>query len=135
GRRPPARPRGGGGRRPRPDTRGPPAPGGPPPPGSGPWPPPRPPRPPAAPPAKPPKASPADPASRVMPAKKGGFDQLRNVQVLAGKHQGIYALPTHGNPTRTRALHPPLPKAPAHLGAARVSPPVRKALFDARRAR
>jgi transposase len=85
----------------------------------------------AAPPAKPPKASPADPASRVMPAKKGGFDQLRNVQVLAGKHQVIYAITTHDNPTGTGALHPLLGEGRANLDAAGIPEPIGKALFDA----
>ena len=47
----------------------------------------------------PPKANTTDPASRVMPLKKGGFDQLHNMQALAGKHQVIYAIGTHDNPT------------------------------------
>jgi transposase len=85
----------------------------------------------AAPPANPPKANTTDPASRVMPAKKGGFDQLHNVQVLAGKHQVIYAIATHDNPTDTGALHPLLERAQANLGAAGISQPIGTALFDA----
>jgi transposase len=85
----------------------------------------------AGPPAKPPKASPTDPASRVMPTKKGGFDQLHNAQVLAGKHQVIYAIATHGNPTDTGALHPLLDKGRANLGAAGIHEPIGTALFDA----
>jgi transposase len=85
----------------------------------------------AGPPAKPPKASPADPASRVMPTKKGGFDQLHNVQVLAGKHQVIYAIATHDSPTDTAALHPLLEQARANLDAAGIPGPIQKALFDA----
>jgi len=85
----------------------------------------------AAPPAKPPQANTTDPASRVMPTKKGGFDQLHNVQVLAGKHQVIYAIATHDNPTDTGALHPLLERARANLGAAGISQPIGKALFDA----
>ena len=85
----------------------------------------------AAPPAKPPKANTTDPASRVMPTKKGGFDQLHNVQVLAGKHQVIYAIATHDNPTDTGALHPLLGKARANLDAAGIHEPAGKALFDA----
>jgi transposase len=85
----------------------------------------------AAPPAKPPKASPADPASRVMPAKKGGFDQLHNVQALAGEHQVIYAIATHGNATDTGALHPLLTQARANLDTAGLPGPIGKALFDA----
>src|SRR5262245_58582073 len=85
----------------------------------------------AAPPAKPPKASPAGPASRVMPVKKGGFDQLHNVQVLAGRHQVIYAIATHDNPAGTAALHPLLTKARANLDPAGIHQPIGKALFDA----
>jgi transposase len=82
-------------------------------------------------PAKPPKANITDPASRVMPLKKGGFDQLYNVQVLAGKHQVICAIGTHDNPTDTAALHPLLAKARAGLDTAGVPGPIHKALFDA----
>jgi transposase len=85
----------------------------------------------AAEPAKPPKASTTDPASRVMPTKKGGFDQLRNVQVLAGKHQVIYAITTHDNPADTAALHPLLEKARANLDTAGLPGPIERALFDA----
>jgi transposase len=79
----------------------------------------------------PPKANTTDPASRVMPAKKGGFDQLHNVQILGGKHQVIYAIGAHGNPTDTGALHPLLDKGRANLNAAGIFDRIRKALFDA----
>jgi transposase len=82
-------------------------------------------------PAKPPKANTTDPASRVMPAKKGGFDQLHNVQVLAGRHQVIYAIAAHDNPTDTGALHPLLAKARANLDTAGIPSPIGTALFDA----
>ncbi len=82
-------------------------------------------------PAKPPKANTTDPASRVMPAKHGGFIQGHNVQALAGKHQVIYAIGTHDNPTDTGALHPLLTKARASLDAAGIGEPIGKALFDA----
>src|SRR5262249_25891261 len=85
----------------------------------------------AAPPAKPPKANTTDPASRVMPAKKGGFDQLHNVQILAGKHQVIYAIATHDNPADTAALHPLLERTRANLDTAGIHQPIGKALFDA----
>jgi transposase len=87
--------------------------------------------PPAAQPGKPPKASTTDPASGVMPAKKGGFGQLHNVQVLAGKHQVIYAIGTHGSPTDRGALHPLLQAGRANLDAAGIRGPIGKALFDA----
>ena len=82
-------------------------------------------------PAKPPKANTTDPDSRVMPAKKGGFGQLYNAQVLAGQHQVIYAIATHDNPTDTGALHPLLARGRANLDAAGIRDPVRRALFDA----
>jgi DDE family transposase len=85
----------------------------------------------AALPAKPPKASPADPASRVMPTKKGGFDQSHNMQILAGKHQVIYAIATHDNPADTAALHPLLETARANLDTAGIPGPIHTALFDA----
>jgi transposase len=78
-----------------------------------------------------PKASTTDPASRVMPLKKGGFDQLHNMQVLGGKHQVIYAIGTHDNPAGTGALHPLLERARANLDAAEISDPIGTALFDA----
>src|SRR5215470_11292461 len=85
----------------------------------------------AATPAKPPKANTTDPASSVMPAKKGGFDQLHNVQAIAGAHQVILAIGTHGNPTDTGALHPLLAAAQANLDTAGIREKIRAALFDA----
>jgi transposase len=79
----------------------------------------------------PPKANTTDPGSRVMPAKKGGFDQMYNVQVVAGKHQVITAIATHDNPADTGALHPMLAMAQASLHAAGITSPIGKALFDA----
>src|SRR5262249_15022323 len=79
----------------------------------------------------PPKANTTDPASRVMPAKKGGFGQLRNVPVLAGKHQVIYAITTHDNPADTGALHPLLHAGRANLDAAGLPQPISTTLFDA----
>jgi transposase len=88
---------------------------------------------PAAPaePDRPPKANTTDPASRVMPLKKGGFDQLYNAQALAGKHQVILAIATHDNPTDTGALHPLLAQGRANLDAAGIGEAIGKALFDA----
>jgi transposase len=88
---------------------------------------------PAAPdePAHPPKANTTDPASRVMPLKKGGFDQLYNAQALAGKNQVILAIATHDNPTDTGALHPLLAQGRANLDAAGIGDRIGKALFDA----
>ncbi len=82
-------------------------------------------------PAHPPKANTTDPASRVMPLKKGGFDQLYNAQALAGKHQVILAIATHGNPTDTGALHPLLAQGAANLDAAGIREAIGTALFDA----
>ncbi|HEV3294502.1 MAG TPA: transposase, partial [Streptosporangiaceae bacterium] len=88
---------------------------------------------PAAPdePAHPAKANTTDPASRVMPLKKGGFDQLYNAQALAGKNQVILAIATHDNPTDTGALHPLLAQGRANLDAAGIGDRIGKALFDA----
>jgi hypothetical protein len=82
-------------------------------------------------PATPPEANTTDPASRIMPLKKGGFDQLYNAQVVAGAHQVILAIATHDNPTDTGALHPVLAAARASPGAAGIHDPIEKALFDA----
>src|SRR5881227_394190 len=88
---------------------------------------------PAAPdePGRPPKANTTDPASRVMPLKKGGFDQLCNAQALASKHQIILAIATHGNPADTGALHTLLAQGRANLDAAGIREAIGKALFDA----
>lgn len=85
----------------------------------------------AAPPASPPKANTTDPASRVMPIKKGGWDQLYNLQALAGHGQVIFAIGTHDNTNDLGALHPLLAAAAANLAAARIPTPIGKALFDA----
>jgi transposase len=77
------------------------------------------------------KANTTDPASQVMPAKGGGFLQGRNLQVLAGKHQVIYAIGAHGNPVDTGALHPLLEDGRANLDAAGIRDPLGAALFDA----
>ncbi|HEV3293721.1 MAG TPA: transposase [Streptosporangiaceae bacterium] len=79
----------------------------------------------------PPKANVTDPASRVMPAKKGGFDQMYNLQVIAARHQVITAIATHDNSTDTGALHPMLELAAANLAAAGIAERPGKALFDA----
>jgi len=85
----------------------------------------------APPPDPPPKANTTDPASRIMPLKKGGYDQLHNAQVIAGRHQVILAIGSHGNPVDTQALHPLLGKARANLDAAGIHDRIGKALFDA----
>jgi transposase len=82
-------------------------------------------------PARPPKINTTDPASRVMPLKKGGFDQLYNAQVIACAHQVILGIATHDNPVDTQALHPLLAAARANLDAAGIRDPIGKALFDA----
>ena len=71
-----------------------------------------------------------DPGSRVMPLKKGGFDQLYNAQVLAGKGQVILAIGTHDSPSGKNALHPLPDKACAVLAAAGITSPIQKALWD-----
>jgi transposase len=74
----------------------------------------------------------SDWASRIMPLKKGGFDQLFNVQALAtAGHQVIIAIMRHDNPADTEALHPLLEQGRAVLAAAGITAPAGKALFDA----
>jgi hypothetical protein len=70
--------------------------------------------------------------SRIMPLKKGGFDQLFNAQALAtaGK-QVIIAIMRHDNPADTGALHPLLEKGRATLDAAGITAPLGKGVFDA----
>jgi transposase len=85
----------------------------------------------AARPARPPKANVTDLASSVMPLKKGGFDQLYNLQALAGRGQVIVAIATHGSTTDTGALHPLLAAGAANLAAAGIPAAIGTALFDA----
>jgi hypothetical protein len=74
--------------------------------------------------ARPPKANTTDLASRVMPLKKGGSDQLYNLKALAGRGQVIFAIGTHDSIGDTAALQP-------LLAAAGVPDTIGKALFDA----
>ena len=57
-------------------------------------------------PADPGKINTTDPSSKVMLAKNGGFGQLHNVQVLAGKRQVIYAITAWPSPVDMAAMHP-----------------------------
>jgi transposase len=82
-------------------------------------------------PARPPKANTTDVASRVMPLKKGGFDQLYNLQALAGRGQVIAAIGTHPSSTDTTALHLLLEHGAANLAAAGIAEPIGAAAFDA----
>jgi len=82
-------------------------------------------------PDRPPKANTTDLASRVMPLKKGGYDQLYNLQALAGRRQVIFAIGTHDSSTDTAALHPLLAAAAANLAAAGVAGMIGAALWDA----
>jgi len=78
------------------------------------------------------KVSPAGPSSRVMPLKKGGYDQLFNVQALAtAKTQVILAITRHGSPADVQALLPLLAEARRVLAAAGVPGQIGTALFDA----
>jgi transposase len=78
------------------------------------------------------KVNTADPASRVMPLKKGGFDQLHNVQALAtARTQVILAVTRHPSPVDVRALQPLLEEARRVLGAAGIAGEISSALFDA----
>jgi hypothetical protein len=85
----------------------------------------------AAAPARPPKANVTDLASRVMPLKKGGFDQLYNLQAFAGRGQVIFAIGSHDSTVDTGALHPLLAAAAANLAAAGIPEPIGKALSGA----
>ena len=78
-----------------------------------------------------PKGNPTDPASRVMPAKTGGYLQGYNLQALANPNQVILAIGTHDNSTDVGALHPLLGQARANLDAAGITDPIGRALFDA----
>jgi hypothetical protein len=81
--------------------------------------------------ARPAKANTTDLASRVMPLKKGGYDQLRNLQAFAGRRQVIFAIGTHPSSTDTTALHRLLAAAGANLAAAGIAEPIGAALRDA----
>jgi transposase len=81
-------------------------------------------------PARPPKANTTDVASRVMPLKKGGYDQLYNLQAFAGRRQVIFAIGTHDSTTDTTALHPLLKAAAANLAAAGIADRIGTAAFD-----
>src|SRR6266702_564777 len=85
----------------------------------------------AAKPARPPRASTTDLASAVMPLKKGGFDQLYNLQALAGRGQVIFAIGTRDSTTGTGALHTLLDQGTANLAVAGIAEPTGAALFDA----
>jgi transposase len=70
--------------------------------------------------------------SRIMPLKKGGFDQLFNAQALAtAGRQVILAVMRHDSPDDTTALHPLLGQARAVCDAAGITGPIGKAVFDA----
>jgi transposase len=78
------------------------------------------------------KVNTTDWASRVMPLKKGGFDQLINAQALAtARSQVILAILRHDNPADTGALHPLLAMARAVLDAAGIAGLIARAVFDA----
>jgi hypothetical protein len=66
-----------------------------------------------------------------MPIKKGGYDQLYNLQAFAGRGQVILAIGTHGSTGDVAALHPLLAAAAASLAAAGIPGTIGKALFDA----
>jgi transposase len=89
-------------------------------------------QPPVAPPGPRALVNTTDWTSRVMPLKKGGFDQLFNVQALAtaGK-QVIIAIMRHDSPNDLDALRPLLEAGRAVLDAAGIRGPIGKAAFDA----
>jgi len=78
------------------------------------------------------KVNATDPSSLVMPLKKGGFDQLHNVQALAtARTQVILAITRHPSPVDVRALLPLLEEARRVLRAAGITDEILRALFDA----
>jgi transposase len=78
------------------------------------------------------KVNTTDPSSRIMPLKKGGYDQLFNVQALAtARTQVILAVTRHPSPADTRALQSLLATARHVLAAAGVPGRIARALFDA----
>jgi transposase len=78
------------------------------------------------------KVNPTDPSSLVMPLKKGGFDQLFNVQALAAaRTQVILAITRHPSPVDVQALDALLAQARRVLGQAGITGQIRRALFDA----
>jgi transposase len=77
------------------------------------------------------KVSATDPASRVMPLKKGGFDQLINVQAIAAaRSQVILAILRHDSPVDVQALVPLMKEAARVLAAAAIPGEITAALFD-----
>ena len=66
-----------------------------------------------------------------MPLKKGGFDQLYNLQALACRGPVIAAVGTHPSTAGTYALHPLLAAAAANLAAAGIADRIGTAAFDA----
>jgi transposase len=81
--------------------------------------------------ARPARINTTDPASKVMPAKHGGFRQSHNVQILAGRHQVIYGILRHPSPVDVAALHPLLQHGRATLDTAGITAKIRTILFDA----
>jgi transposase len=78
------------------------------------------------------KVNPTDPSSLVMPLKKGGYDQLHNVQALAtARTQVILAITRHPSPADVQALEALLAEARRVLDQAGINDQILKALFDA----
>ena len=53
-----------------------------------------------------------------MPAKKGGFLQGYNPQIVVSTHQIVLSIGVHDSPGDVQALHPALHRARASLDAA-----------------
>jgi transposase len=81
-------------------------------------------------PARPPKANTTDVASRVMPAKNGGYGQLYNLRALACRGQICLAIGFHDSPNDVAALHPLLAAGAANLRAAKIVQEILAAAFD-----
>jgi transposase len=78
------------------------------------------------------KINATDPSSLVMPLKKGGYDQLFNVQALAtARTQVILAIMRHPSPADVQALEALMAQARRVLDAAGITGQILKALFDA----
>jgi transposase len=72
-----------------------------------------------------------DPSSRIMPGKRGGYDQMFNVEVCACPGQIILAIIRHPNTADTQALPELLWQARANADAAGIHRRFGTALFDA----
>lgn len=80
---------------------------------------------------KPPEINTTDPSSRIMPTKRGGYDQSHNVQALACTSQIILGITRHPNPNDVQALAGLLHATRTTCNAAGIDRPIGIAVFDA----